>query len=73
MRFSEDGATWTPYEPWTPNRPFDLAPGGGFKTVYVQLTDGSATQTVSDMIYLHDADSPGPAVAPRAFIPIAVR
>lgn len=73
MRFSEDGTTWTPYENWSATKSFKLSPGNGYKTVYVQITDGASTQTVSDTIFLDDPSYIVPTYVARAFIPIATR
>jgi hypothetical protein len=78
MRFSEDNATWTAYEPWAPSKSYILSAGAGVKTLYVQLTNGAITQTMSDTIRLADNSNPQPQPAPtnlpaRAFVPLAVR
>ncbi len=73
MRFSEDNATWSPYEPYKPHRIFPLSRGAGLKTVYVQLAIGDIVQTSSDSIYLADNGEPDLPMLPRAFIPIANR
>ncbi|BCX04669.1 MAG: hypothetical protein KatS3mg053_2607 [Candidatus Roseilinea sp.] len=73
MRFSEDNATWSPYEPYHPQRPFLLSAGAGLKTVYVQLIAGVTVQTSSDSIYLADSGETDPSMPPRAFIPIVNR
>jgi hypothetical protein len=70
MRFSEDGVNWTAYEAWSPTKAFTLSPGNGDKTVYVQISNGSSTQTVSDSIYLDDPTYTTPILPARMFIPI---
>ena len=39
MTFSSDGSTWTPWEPFSTTRAYDLAVGDGLKTVSVQIRD----------------------------------
>lgn len=73
MRFSDDGVTWAPFEPWAATHTHTLPPGSGFKMVYAQITDGRTTQTVSDMIYLDDAAEPGRPIIARVYVPIARR
>lgn len=78
MRFSEDNATWSAYEPWTATKSYTLSTGAGVKTLYVQLTDGVTTQTSSDTITLTDASTPQPPpvtanLPARAFVPIVTR
>jgi uncharacterized protein YkwD len=60
MRFSEDNRTWSAYEPWAATKAYSLSAGAGVKTLYVQLSNGSATQTVSDTITLADGSAPEP-------------
>jgi uncharacterized protein YkwD len=78
MRFSEDNVNWTAYEPWSPTKSYTLSAGAGVKTVYVQLSNGAATQTSSDSIKLTDNSSVQPQPAPtnlpaRAFVPLVIR
>jgi uncharacterized protein YkwD len=71
MRFSEDNASWSAYEPYAPRKTLTLSGGSGLKTVYVQLMIGSTIQTASDTIYLQDTEAPSdPLLSPRVFIPI---
>jgi PKD repeat protein len=39
MRFSNDGTTWSPWEPFQTSKSWTLTPGDGLKTVYAQLKD----------------------------------
>jgi PKD repeat protein len=39
MRFSNDNATWTPWEDYATSKTWQLSAGDGAKTVYVQLKD----------------------------------
>ncbi|MCC5877948.1 MAG: hypothetical protein JJU11_17155, partial [Candidatus Sumerlaeia bacterium] len=41
MRFSNDGTTWTPWEPFNPARSWDIDPGDGPKTIYTEVRDGA--------------------------------
>jgi len=41
MRFSDDGAHWTPWEPQTTPRAYTLPAGLGYHTVRVQFRDGA--------------------------------
>lgn len=78
MRFSEDNVNWTAYEPWTSIKRYTLSAGAGVKTIYVQLTNGTVTQTSSDTIHLADGSAAQPRPIPsnlpaRAFVPIVLR
>lgn len=59
MRFSNDGATWSAWEPYDPNKAWTLSGGAGTKTVYAQIRNGFSLQA-SDTIYL---DTPCTATA----------
>jgi len=52
MRFSNDGATWSPWEPVVPDRGWTLVPGSGYRTVRVQFRDrlGNVSDRFSDVI-----------------------
>jgi hypothetical protein len=54
MRFSNDGATWSPWEPVVPDRGWTLIPGSGYRTVRVQFRDrlGNVSDRISDYIRL---------------------
>jgi uncharacterized protein YkwD len=60
MRFSNDGVSFSPWEPYSPNRTWTI-PGasGSPATVFSQVTNGSTTFSVDDEITL---DSGFPAV-----------
>ena len=49
MRFSNDGVTWSDWEPTTPRnygKPWTLDPGPVLKTVYFQYRDGAGNTTI---------------------------
>ncbi len=79
VRLSSDGTTWTAYQEWAPTLAYTLPGGTGMKTVYAQISNGSATQTVSDTIYLVDGATGEPTpipnhnLKPRAFVPVIQR
>lgn len=53
MRFSNDGTTWTAYEPVATTKEWTLTAGEGNKTVYLQVKDASGAQSgaaISDAI-----------------------
>lgn len=54
MRFSNDGITWSSWEPKISTRSWTLSHGEGSKTVYMQLRDtaGNISNTFSDTIVL---------------------
>jgi len=54
MRFSDDGAHWTAWEPAVPTRSYTLPTGDGYKTVRVQFRDagGGVSAVFSDFIRL---------------------
>lgn len=53
MRFSNDGATWSAWQTFNPNKTWTLSGGGGPKTVYAQIKNSSGTvRQASDTIYL---------------------
>ncbi len=58
MRFSNDGAIWSGWEPFTNARAWSLSAGNGTKTVHCQMTTGSNTYVYSDTIVLN---APAPA------------
>ncbi len=59
MRFSNDGVAWSSWEPYNPNRAWNLAPGNGLKTVYAQIRRGATVLSASDTILLA-AECTGP-------------
>lgn len=79
MRFSQDGQTWTEYEPWQANKTITLANPPGLKTVYAELkhidsvTQAVTTQIVSDTIYLNQQNQPGFVATAFLFVPLVAR
>jgi hypothetical protein len=63
MRFSDDDATWTAWEPYETIKPWTLPAGDGVKTVYVQYADlaGNVSPTYNDTIIL-DTTAPVGAI-----------
>ncbi len=62
MRFSNDGTTWSAFQPYATTAPWTLEPGrDGSRSVFAQIRDGSGnlSPVVSDAITL---DSRGPRV-----------
>jgi uncharacterized protein YkwD len=57
MRFSNDGSTWSSWQPYNPNKTWTLAAGNGTRTVWAQVRNGGETYTSSDTIEL-DGDCP---------------
>jgi len=57
MRFSNDNATWTPWEAYSTSKAWVLITGDGTKTVYVQFKDnaGLISQSFFDVIILDTA------------------
>jgi hypothetical protein len=60
MRFSNDGTTFSAYQPYAATATWSLTPGSGTKTVYAQFRDGDGNESavVSDTVVL---DQTGPA------------
>ena len=54
MRFSDDGAHWTPWEPQAPTRAYTLPLPNGYHTVRVQYRDavGNFSPVFNDYIRL---------------------
>ena len=63
MRFSNDGSTWSSWQPFAASESWTLAAGDGSKTVYVQYRDnaGNASASYSDTIML-DATAPAGSI-----------
>jgi subtilisin-like proprotein convertase family protein len=59
MRFSNDGVTWSAYQPFAPSSAWTLPAGDGTRTVYAQFEDaaGNPSAVTSDTIRL-DTDAP---------------
>ncbi len=55
MRFSDDGTTWTDWEPFTAQKTWTLPAGNGEKQVWVQIRNGDTTYTSYDTIVLEEA------------------
>lgn len=52
MRFSNDGQTWTAWEPFKAQREWTLTSGAGRHTVYVELSNGQNTRRSDDTVEL---------------------
>jgi hypothetical protein len=68
MHFSNDGTTWSPFQPYAATTPWTLAPGrDGVRTVFAQVRDGSGnlSPVVSDTITLDTRAPRGVKVKPR--------
>ena len=52
MRFSNNGLTWSTWEPYTTSKTWTLSSSYGTKTVYVQFRDGAgnASEVATDAI-----------------------
>ena len=61
MRFSNNGTTWSAWEPYPAIRAWTLTTGDGLKTVYAQFQDaaGNTSASVSDTITLNTAGLTG--------------
>jgi hypothetical protein len=60
MRFSNDGSTWSAWEPYAAGKRWTLTAGDGEKTVYAQFADGAGNRVgASDGIIL-DTRKPTP-------------
>jgi len=61
MHFSNDGSTWTGWEPYATNKTWTLTGGNGNKTVYFQVRDGNGDFSVvySDAIILDQTPPTG--------------
>jgi subtilisin-like proprotein convertase family protein len=62
MRFSNDGVTFSAFQPYTTSAGWKLTSGAGAKTVYAQFQDahGNISAPVSDTIVLTAPDLTGP-------------
>jgi uncharacterized protein YkwD len=55
MRFSNDGSTWSAWEPFTPTKSWSLSPAAsGSATVVAELRNGGTVRAASDTIGLTD-------------------
>jgi hypothetical protein len=65
MRFSDGGASWSSWEPFSSSKDYILPSGDGTKTVYAQFRDNSgltSTGTISDDVILDTAPPAGTIV-----------
>ena len=64
MRFSNDGVTFSAYQPYAATAAWMLTAGDGIKTVYAQFkdADGNESAVVNDTITLALPDTTGPTV-----------
>lgn len=64
MRFSNDGVTFSAYQPYATTAAWTLTSGDGVKTVYAQFRDSEGNQSavVNDSITLTLPDTTGPTV-----------
>jgi hypothetical protein len=64
MRFSDDGATWSPWEPVAATRAYTLPGPDGYKTVRVQFRDGlgNVSDRLNDYILLDGTPPTGTIV-----------
>ena len=64
MRFSNDGVTFSGYQPYAATAVWTLSAGDGVKTVYAQFKDAEGNQSAvaSDGITLALPDTTGPKV-----------
>jgi len=51
MRFSNDGATWSAWETYQPNKMWTLSSGGGEKTVHAQIRRSTTVLEATDTIF----------------------
>ena len=52
MRLSNDGLSWTDWEPYQPHRAWTLTPGFGTHTVFVEMRNGQTIRQATDSIEL---------------------
>jgi hypothetical protein len=58
MRFSNDGSTWTDWEPYAVSRSWTLTDGDGEKTVYVEFADAAGNTAGADDGIILDTTAP---------------
>ena len=65
MRFSNDGTTFSAYQPYAVTAPWTLTSGDGAKTVYAQFkdADGNQSAVVSDTVTLQLPDTKSPTAS----------
>ena len=65
MRFSNDGTTFSAYQPYAVTAPWTLTSGDGAKTVYAQFkdADGNQSAVVSDAVTLELPDTKSPTAS----------
>jgi uncharacterized protein YkwD len=54
MRLSNDGATWTDWGPYAPERSWSLEPGPGKRDVYVEIRRSADVRQATDSIVVDD-------------------
>ena len=59
MRLSNDRVRWTPWEPFSPTRNWQLQPGSGRRTVYAQISGDSGVFSSHDSIMLAQVTARG--------------
>jgi uncharacterized protein YkwD len=52
MRFSNDGSSWSSWEPYVADKAWTLSSGNGTKTVYAEIRNGGTVYQQSDTIVL---------------------
>lgn len=55
MRFSNDGVSWSPFEPYSTSKSWTLQACAGLATVYSQVTAGATTYHGQDTIWLAES------------------
>ncbi len=61
MRFSNDNQNWSAWETYSPDKTWELSPGNGTKTVFVQIRNAAGSvKTSSDEIILDGMECPSP-------------
>jgi hypothetical protein len=68
MRFSENGTTWSAWEPYLASKPWTVSEGDGEKSVYVQFKDyaGNESVTAQDTIVLDTSAPSAPVITSPA-------
>jgi hypothetical protein len=60
MQFSNDGSTWSSWEPYATTKTWNLADGDGAKTVYAQFQDNANQTTATSATVVLDTVAPVP-------------
>jgi hypothetical protein len=59
MAFSQNGSTWTPWEPFSPSRTWTFEPGDGSRTLWAKVRNGVGLQsTAASAAVTIDTDPP---------------